>query len=360
MLLARGLAREGTHVTVITLTAQGKFDDAALPFTVVRSPGLRVLGRFIYEADVVHLAGPCLVPLLLSLLLRRPAVIEHHGYQACCPNGLLLLQPDLQTCGGQFVKRNYKRCLQCEVSRLGIGAALKSLVLTALRRKLSGQAAANVAVSRHVARRLALSCSQVIFHGIPDCQPVARPREPGHVMTFGYIGRMVAEKGLSVLIAAAQNLQQEGHDFRLKMIGDGPELARLKKLSSKAGLGNRVTFAGLATGDQLETAAGDIDVVVTPSICEETAGLVTMEQMMRGRAVMAADIGGLSEIVNGAGITFAPGDPDILATRMREVILRPDLVDELGARARTRALSMFRQERMVTEHRALYDRIASA
>jgi hypothetical protein len=41
----------------------------------------------IRRANVVHLAGPALLPLLLARLFRKPVVVEHHGYQAICPNG---------------------------------------------------------------------------------------------------------------------------------------------------------------------------------------------------------------------------------------------------------------------------------
>src|SRR5437660_6758792 len=91
MLLTEGLAArpEVRQVTVATPTPAGGFDDAPLPFRVVRRPSVRSLWRLVCQADVVLLAGPCLVPLAMARARHRPTAVEHHGYQAVCPNGLL-------------------------------------------------------------------------------------------------------------------------------------------------------------------------------------------------------------------------------------------------------------------------------
>src|SRR5258705_7379673 len=87
--LARGLcnlrADHGApefEVTLLTQTAAQFFDDSALPFAVVRKPTLLRLWRLMRNADVVHVAGPALLPLLLARAAHKPVVIEHHGYQA--------------------------------------------------------------------------------------------------------------------------------------------------------------------------------------------------------------------------------------------------------------------------------------
>ena len=358
MLLARGLATDATQVTLITESQRGAFDDDALPFAVIRQPGLKRLCRLIHDADIVHLAGPCLYPLLVSMLRRKSVIVEHHGYQACCPNGLLLREPDRAVCSGQFLKRRYDQCLRCEAGRIGVTASLKSVFLTAVRRKLCNRVTANVMVSRHVENRLQLVRSRVIYHGVSDCTEAISTAKG--VVTFGYIGRMVAEKGLPTLLTAAKDLMETGYRFHLKMIGDGPERPALENRCVNAGLTGRVSFTGALTTAQLNAAASEIDAVILPSICEETAGLTAMEQMMRGRAVLAADIGGLREIVDGAGVRFTPGDPVHLAACMRELIKHPLLLGELGSRGRKRAEQMFQQQRMAAEHRALYERILSS
>jgi glycosyltransferase involved in cell wall biosynthesis len=318
---------------------------------VIRQPNLSKLFRTIVHADLIHLAGPCIGPLVICALLRKPVVIEHHGYQACCPNGLLLHEVDSAVCDGRFLKGQYDDCLRCRASRLGVFASLRNLFLTAARRKLCSMAAANVAVSRHVQSRLQLRNTHVIYHGIPVTRPASPSEGP---LCFGYIGRMVTEKGLPVLISAAKQLQDEGREFRVIMIGDGPERSRLENMCDLAGLRAKVTFTGWLTAERLEEAARDIGVGIIPSVCEETAGLAAIEQMMRGRAVLASDIGGLREIVDGAGMRFAPGDAEQLAGCMRHLIQHPALARQLGERARHRAEARFHEDRMIHEHRAVY------
>ena len=76
--------------------------------------------------------------------------------------------------------------------------------------------------------------------------------------------------------------------------------------------------------------------------------------MMRGRLVIASDIGGLRQIVGDTGLRVAAGDADALAGCMRRVLHEPSLVDSLGRKARQRALSLFTRERMIEEHVLAY------
>jgi len=113
-------------------------------------------------------------------------------------------------------------------------------------------------------------------------------------------------------------------------------------------------FTGDLRGRELELAVAEIDVDVMPSLCEETAGLSAIEQMMRGRIVIASDIGGLREVVDDAGLKFAPGDVGSLASCIRELIDNPALARSLRIAARERAVKFFRQERMTQDHISLY------
>src|SRR5439155_2641889 len=112
-------------------------------------------------------------------------------------------------------------------------------------------------------------------------------------------------------------------------IGDGPERGHLESLVRNLGLSDLVTFTGFLQGRALESTLAGVSAVVMPSVCEETAGLAAIEHMMRARLVIAADIGGLGEIVGGAGLRFSPGDVDGLAACMRCALEDPALVTEL-------------------------------
>ena len=120
------------------------------------------------------------------------------------------------------------------------------------------------------------------------------------------------------------------------------------------GLTRHVIFTGFLSGVGFDRATEEASVVVMPSIMEETAGLAAMEQMMRGRLVIASDIGGLAEIVDDAGLKFAVGNVDQLVTCMRRVLERRELENEIGIRARRRALGLFAEDRKIKEYLSLY------
>jgi glycosyltransferase involved in cell wall biosynthesis len=358
MLLARGLAERGVEVTVATPTPSNGFDDSSLPFRVVRCPRLRTLWRLLGKADIVHLAGPAFIPLALGLLRGKPVVVEHHGYQAICPNGLLFYEPTKSVCPGHFMRRRYWHCLRCNAASEGWGKSVLKLLLTFPRRWLCFLVAANPAVSHHVLQRLQLPRSQVIYHGIP-VKPLLSPPQD-FPLTFAYLGRLVSEKGLPLLLEATKRLKEEGFRFRLLFVGDGPERKRLEVMVREWSLQEYVTFTGFLQGKRLEEVMASVSAVIMPSIWEETAGLAAMEHMMRGRPVIAADIGGLGEVVDGAGLKFPPGDAEALIDCLRRILQHPQILVELGQKARQRALQLFRWERMVDEHLCLYRRLLNA
>src|SRR5580704_529559 len=133
MLLAGGLAARDqgklTAVTVVTQSPKKDFSDSAMPFAIVRSPGIMQLRKLIRESDVVHLAGPVLMPLILALLARKPIVVEHHGYQASCPNGLLLYQPTKSACPNHYMRNEISACLKCNAAESGWFLSVKMLML---------------------------------------------------------------------------------------------------------------------------------------------------------------------------------------------------------------------------------------
>jgi len=175
---------------------------------------------------------------------------------------------------------------------------------------------------------------------------------------FAYVGRLVAEKGVTVLLQSAKELVDAGYSFRLKIIGDGPERSKLENMVNSLGLEGRVNFLGSLTGEHLTSELKAAAAVVMPSVWEETAGLSAIEQMMRGGTVIASDIGGLGEVVGEAGLKFATGDVASLASCLRRLLDDPGLTKTLGGKARERARDLFSQERMVEEHLGLYRKLS--
>ena len=361
-LLAEGLASfrdpatgETFTVTVVTATPADDFDESKLPFKILRRPNIWKLLHSIREADLVHLAGPCFLPLVIAWLIGKPTVVVHHGYQSICPNGLLFKQPSQTNCVGHFMRRQYGQCLRCCAQTVGAKGGVRSLLLTFPRRWLCKRAATNIAVTRHVETRVQLPRSRTIYHGIAVADPVHLYSAvcASTTLEFGFIGRLVAEKGLPLYLLAGKDLADKGLKFRLNFIGDGPERANLEKMAHDLKLSEHVRFKGILSGTDLERAASCICALVMPSIWEETAGLAAIEQMMRGRLVIAADIGGLGELVGDAGLKFRPGDWHGLASCMQVGLENPAIVTSLGSVAHARALDLFRHDRMIERHVAV-------
>ena len=303
------------------------------------------------------LAGPAFLPLLLALLARRPVLVEHHGYQAVCPNGLLFEAPRKGIFPGHFMARRYHHCFRCVRATSGPAVAALKLLATFPRRWMLSRVAANLAITQHVADRIRLPKTQVVYYGVPIPEAVG-DGVPEGTPTFAYLGRLVSEKGLHLLLEAAKSLTNQGMRFRVKFIGDGPERRRLEVLTDTLGLRPMVCFTGFLHGEALEEEMHGVTALVVPSVCEETAGLAAMEQMARGRPVIAADVGGLGEVVDEAGLKFRAGDAAGLAACMRQVLEAPQLAARLGRLGRERAVRMFALERMVEDHRRIVAQVA--
>jgi glycosyltransferase involved in cell wall biosynthesis len=349
---------------VVTNTPAGDFDDSSLSFPIVRNPSVSELIRLIRRAQVVHIAGPALLPLVIARLLRKPTMVEHHGYQAICLNGALLHEPDRAVCPGHFQAGRISECLRCQRSELSsMRKSLLRLIATKMRNCLCRRVE-NVAITSYVLKRHSLPNSRVIYYGIEDTLmgktvTVAKSSVPVKVR-FACLGRLVPEKGVGVLLSAAAELQREGRDFDIWLIGDGTERPHLESEIKRLGLGSRVRLTGFLSGTALSSLLQRVDVIVMPSVWEETAGLSAIEHMMRGRLVIASAIGGLGEVVGDVGILFPPGEAEALAACMAAVIGRPEQIVALGIKARTRALTTFGWQRMLEEHAEVYRQAASS
>jgi glycosyltransferase involved in cell wall biosynthesis len=372
MSLAQGLAALQSpagdaqfEVTVATHTPPGTFDDSALPFQMTRQPSLGRLWGLVRACDVVHMAGPSLLPLMLARVAGKPVVLEHHGYQAICLNGILVQHPQGTLCPGHFQARRYVKCLRCQGADTSALRSCAKLISMFPRLWLARRAARNVAITNHVSARHQLPNSSSIYYGIEEAshEKVAgsNASEGSHhplPICFAYVGRLVSEKGIRTLLEAVRMLATEAHSFRVRLIGDGPERNALEAIIARDRLGIKVTIEGFLTGSALSNALRDVHVIVMPSTWEETAGLAAIEQMMRGHLVIASRLGGLAEVVSDAGMLCEPGNAAALADCMRQVLQDPSLIQSFGIKARDRAIKFFRRDRMIAEHVSLYRNVA--
>jgi glycogen synthase len=355
MSLAAGLAStdRDVRVTLVTATPRGAFDDGALPFRVVRRPGLLGLVRLIRTADVVHIAGPAFAPLLAGLLLRKPVVVEHHGFQAICPNGQLFHQPTQSSCPGHFMAGRHRHCIQCNAAT-GLHRSLKFWLLTFPRRWLCTRVRSNITPTQWLSTLLKLPRITMIYHGLPDDSytDVSRISSPRN--TFTFVGRLVSTKGAQTLLHAVHQLSLEGVHCRLKVIGDGPDGEVLRQQAASLGLEDAVEFLGFLSSDALEDCLAESMAVVIPSLAGEVFGMVAAESMSRSKVLIVSDLGALREVVADAGLSFVAGDSTGLARQMKRVMDDAVLFSRLGDAARKRASEQFSLDNMLLQHLQLY------
>jgi len=363
--LARGLAelRVGGMpefaITVVTQTPQSDHDDTLFSFSVIRQPGFAQLRALIKESDLLHVAGPALGALFCGWIAGKPMVLEHHGFQAICPNGQLLIEPEDAPCPGHFMAGNHRKCLSCN-SGAGWLASGKLWILTFVRRFFANQVKANITPTRWLGGLLKLPNVIDIPHGIEANSLVASSvATTAGDPVIAFQGRLVTTKGVRLLFEAALLLRERGRAFQLLIIGDGPERASLEHLARETNLAAQVTFAGRLPKAQLEGALSRAFVVVVPSLGGEVFGLVLVENMQRSLPIVASDLGAFTEVLGGAGVTFRTGEAGELARQLELLLDDPAKAVQFGRLGHQRMLEFFGRGRMIEKHASVYRRFAT-
>jgi glycosyltransferase involved in cell wall biosynthesis len=175
-----------------------------------------------------------------------------------------------------------------------------------------------------------------------------QPREPNQYFTIGYFGRFVEEKGVHILLDALARL--DNRDWRLRIIGNGPQRTALEKQAVQLGIAECVQFCDLIPSAQMPAQYAALDAYVLPSLTrphwKEQFGRVLMEAMASGVPVIGSDSGAIPDVIGDAGLIFPEGDADALAkqlyTLQRDAVLRESLCEK----GRARVLNHFTHEQV--------------
>ena len=173
------------------------------------------------------------------------------------------------------------------------------------------------------------------------------PSRPQRPFTVGFIGRVVAEKGVETLLRAFARL---GDAPRLRFVGGGPALDDMRSLAREMGFADRVRFTGQLPSHELPAQFHALDVLVLPSLTrpnwKEQFGRVLVEAMASGVPVIGSDSGAIPGVIGEAGIVLPEGDVDALARSLRQLQDSSDLRDDLARRGRGRFLTHFTHEKI--------------
>jgi len=145
-------------------------------------------------------------------------------------------------------------------------------------------------------------------------------------------------------------------DIHLYLVGDGDRRKELAVLVATLGLGKRVHFLGIR--EDVPQLLKATDIVVMSSHWEGF-GLAAVEGMAAGKPVLASDVEGLRDVVSGAGILFAHGDPKALADKINELLADRTLYDARVRSGRLRAEN-FDIHKMVKGYVGVYNSLMRA
>lgn len=166
------------------------------------------------------------------------------------------------------------------------------------------------------------------------------------------VGAFREQKDQDTIIRALAMLPADVH---LWLVGDGPRRNILTGLTAKLGLADRVHFTGIRTDiPELMTAA---DIIIMSSHWEGF-GLAAVEGMAAGRPVIASDVDGLREVVDGAGLLFSPGNPESLTAAIDSLIHDRGLLAVTATACRERA-NLYSITPMTQSYAELYNTILS-
>jgi len=278
-LLAPEFVRAGHEVILVTKTS-GE-DLVSRPYEVVRNPGFSKSIKLMRWCDVFfqnHISLELAWPLLL---VSRPWIVAHHSW--------------LDPAGGVKVR-------------------LKRLLLRYGR---------HASISHPVADSLPVPSTIVgnpydteVFRLLPG---IDRDRE------LVYLGRLVSDKGIDLLIDALAKLRQRGFTPRLTIVGSGPEMVSLREQGRRLGVGDQIRFTGSKTGVELAQCLNAHEVMIIPSRWAEPFGVVALEGIACGCMIIASRNGGLPEAVGPCGTSFETGNCIALADAMEEALAQPQV-----------------------------------
>ena len=345
-----GISGSENHLLLLLRRLRERGIDARFVLLHEGEPGALEFRRRLVDAGVPvdairlpHAADPRAYRRLVSTIRRhRPAILHTHLVHA------------------DFLGLTAGRACRVPVlisTKHGFNTFRESRLFARADRAIGRLADPHIAISRGLARYLAETegfpeeAFTVVHYGIESGPEPAPLEEPATRLLC--VGRLVPIKGHDVLLRAFVRARDAVPGLELELAGAGPLEASLRQRVSELGLASAVRFVGLVSpiGPALEQAA----IVVVPSL-GEGFGMVALEAMERGRAVIASEVGGLPEIVDPGvtGLVVPRGDADALAAAIEELAASPARAAAMGTAGRERALTQFSQERCTKRTAELY------
>jgi len=282
-ILAEQFSGMGLNVTVVTTTPGT--DVPVGSYRVVRGPSIRTLRQLGKESDIIFQNNISLQTLIPLLSLRKPVVIAHQTWIR-------------RTDGGMGWQDYLKRALIKQYR--------------------------NIAISRAIAESLPVP--SVVVGNLFEPAEFSIHQDAERTRDIVFMGRLVSDKGCDLLLRALGLLRRQGLTPSLTVIGSGPEMEALKTLAAEMSIEDQVVFTG-----NLQEGRGRVvaqhRIMAIPSRWAEPFGIVALEGIAAGCAVVASSAGGLPEAVGPCGLLFPNGDAHALAALLQDLLTSPRIAE---------------------------------
>ncbi len=175
------------------------------------------------------------------------------------------------------------------------------------------------------------------------------------------VGRLSSAKAQVLLVQACARLRDEGLDFRLTLVGEGPDRARIEQVIAQLQLDRQIQLTGALNQQAVREQFASADVFVLPSLAEGIP-VVLMEAMSSGVPCVSTPVNGIPELIQHerTGLLAVPGDVDSLTTQLRRLILEPELRRTLARAAQAKVLADFDLARNVAQLSRIFSQFTLA
>lgn len=200
--------------------------------------------------------------------------------------------------------------------------------------------------------------------GVPDKHMLEKLKVSDGEFNLLFVGRITREKGIYDLLYAAKllSLDPETKHVSILLAGSGPEQNKLRQKARLLGLEKSFRFIGNFTYGEIPALYQSVDAFILPSIpiewWQEQFGMVLVEAMASELPVISTMSGSIPEVIGDAGILIQPGDPVSIAEAVKKVSLDSVYRQELGKKARKRAINVFSIDCVKDKIKKVYDELA--
>ncbi len=376
--LAEALAAQNTEVVVISTVGPGSLAIASVngvrvvyvplanlywPFDRVdRSPLQRKLWHLIdaynpaMKAEVTRLIHQEQPSVIHTNNLQGLSIAAWHAASAARVPILHTLRDYYLTCARCSRYRNRRNCER---------TCWDCLPFLLVRRQASACVAAAVGLSRSMLDHhhelgffANASFSTVIPNAYLPGSVAHRARSTASLLTFGYLGRLVPEKGIELLLDAFGTRRDGGWGLLVAGEGTNSYCQWLRQRHAKLENRDAIRFLGWVDPAEFFT---QVDILVVPSLWQEPLSRVILEAFAHGVPVIGSRRGGIPEQIEDGitGLLFDPDDPTALGTVIDRVLQDRTLSGQLGQNALSRTRE-HAPERVSSKYREVYHAILEA